>query len=615
MRFLTVIQERIFRGRTSAVGLGLFRIAYGSVLLGEVLQLIYFRRLVFSDFPFLPIGESSFKFVLWAWAATTACLIVGLHTRAACVVNYVLTIATLSTFQHYEYHADHIYIGLNLLLMFTPVEKRLSLDSLLGRLRTSALPGSAPSDTSVARFHGDALLLVGLALVYFDSFIWKLDQKIWTGGLGIWLPASLPHNTWFSTSALNSFLNQRVLVGVLSDLTLVFEGTFILLMWVRAARPILCVIGLGLHLSIVFAFPIPFFGLSLASLYFLVAPQGWYDAFGRRLRLAEPDAVVHFDAGSPRWRKVLLTLEHFDVCGNLAFRPVHGGAMAAGMTDGLLVIVGDQQFKGLTGLFAAVRCHSVLFPLALPIMLIEQIRARSLAENDRTTRARVRTRNLTQLTGDTVANKGAMVATGTIAPAWSSSDAALRIKFAIVVFCVLMQATLIPKASIFSNPASPDSTPHWLARLHKVVHGFTGVCSHSVFLDGHFDDYDHIVAVTLIHPDGSETWLPLTRPSGQMGWYATGRIWAKWAFRGNSQYMAIEQLKLALRDLTWFWASKNDVDLNDAQFKVLVKHYEKHTVWQADYLERQAARPWTVAGAAQWKEGVFSANIIDIESL
>jgi hypothetical protein len=471
----------------------------------------------------------------------------------------------------------------------------------------------------VAQFHCDALLLVGLALVYFDSFIWKLDQQIWTGGLGIWLPASLPHNTWFSTTALNSILNNRVLVGVLSDLTLVFEGTFILLMWVRAARPILCVIGLGLHLSIVFAFPIPFFGLSLAALYFLVAPQGWYDAIGRRLRLAEPRAMVYFEADSSRWRRTLLALEHFDFRGCLAFRPVCDGSLAASLTDGLSVVQGDRQFKGHAGLIAALRCHTVLFPLALPLTLAEWIQARSLADNGHKSRARqtVRSRNFTRLIGAAAADTssiGSIVRPATCASG-GSADATLRIKLAFVAFCILMQATLIPKASIFNEAGSPDPTPYWLARLHKVVHGFTGVCSHSVFLDGHFDDYDHIVAVTWVRPDGSETWLPLTRPTGQMGWYATGRIWAKWAFRGNSQYMALEQLKPTLRDLTGFWARKNEVDLTDARFKVLVKKYEKHSGWQADYLKRQAEKPWTVVGTAHWKGGTFSADIVDIEAL
>ena len=280
MRLLQAIAKWMHGNPTSAMGLGVFRIAYGSVLLGEVLQLIYFRPLVFSEMPHLPLPEARWEYVLWVWAAMVVCLILGWYTRIACVVNYVLTLVTLSTFQYYEYHADHIYIGLNLLLIFTPVERRLSLDALRRRMETGTLPGDPTHDPTVARFHYDSLLLVGLGLVYFDSFFWKLDQSLWQQGLGLWLPMSLPHDTWFSIKFLNTMLNRQALVNVLSDLTLVFEGAFIGLMWLRTARPILCLIGVGMHVSIFFAFPIPFFALSLCAMYLLLAPQRWYDAMG-----------------------------------------------------------------------------------------------------------------------------------------------------------------------------------------------------------------------------------------------------------------------------------------------------------------------------------------------
>jgi hypothetical protein len=416
-------------------------------------------------------------------------------------------------------------------------------------------------------------------------------------------------------------LNQRVLVGVLSDLTLAFEATFIFLMWVRAARPILFVIGLGLHLSIVFAFPIPFFGLSLAGMYFLLAPEHWYDALGRRLRLTGPRAIVYFDAESPRWRTALMWFEHFDIRGSLAFRPVRGGEMAEPVTDGLLVVQGDQQFTGTDALVAAARCHSLRWLLAFPLTIALQIRARSPDEDHAANSAarRAPTRSLIQRMRE--ANVAYRSSAGSVdsllaGAAGGTTDAALRVKFAIVVLCVLIQATLIPKAPCFNDDNGKQvAMPRWLSDIQKAAHGFAGICSHGVFLDGHFANYDHIVAVTLIRPDGSETWLPLTTPKGQMGWMATGRIWAKWAFRGNAQYMSIEHLKLALRDLTGFWARKNDVDLADAHFNVLVKKYEKQAGWQVDFLKRQAEKPWSVAGTVHWKNGAFSADIINIEAL
>ncbi len=127
--------------------------------------------------------------------------------------------------------------------------------------------------------------------------------------------------------------------------------------------------------------------------------------------------------------------------------------------------------------------------------------------------------------------------------------------------------------------------------MEPFAHAYFGICSHGVFLDYHFENYDHIVAVTYVEADGSETWLPLTRPSGQVGWYSTGRIWAKWAFRANAPFMWDEQLKSGLRDVTAFWAMKNGVPLADARFNVLVKKYDPRTGWQRNFLHNQRKSP------------------------
>ena len=100
-----------------------------------------------------------------------------------------------------------------------------------------------------------------------------------------------------------------------------------------------------------------------------------------------------------------------------------------------------------------------------------------------------------------------------------------------------------------------------------------------------------------------------------MGWYATGRFWCKWVFRGNGPYMSVEHLKKTLQDVTGFWARKNRVDLANAHFKVLMRKYDPHNGWQRDYLLRQTQKAWTQVGLVQWTDAKFSAEIADIESL
>jgi hypothetical protein len=440
--------------------------------------------------------------------------------------------------------------------------------------------------------------------VYLDSFAWKLGEQIWSNGLGVWLPASLPHDTWFSPAILNAVLNHRMLVSVLSDLTLVFEATFIVLMWLRAARPILCVIGLGLHVSIVFAFPIPFFGLSLAALYLLLAPAAWYEAAARAIRRGEPQCVIQFDAGSPRWRRALLILEHFDFRGRLAFRPLDAGDVA--QAAGLVVIEGTRQHQGHAGFVAALRCHSLFWPLA-------GLYGRAVNSFARTTHKQtLRSRS----TESELAAWKPSHPRSSVVLAGASHDLMLYFKFAIVAACTIIQATLIADAPYFRGTHMPSTaTPRWLADTRHVFYGYAGICSHGVFLDSHFKDYDHIIAVTWIRPDGSEQWLPLTTANGQVGAYAMGRFWCKWVIRNNGPYMSSELLKSALREVTAFWARKNRVDLADAKFKVLVRKYDPCKGWQPDYLLRQTEKPWTQLGLVQWKDRAYTAQIAEIKRL
>jgi uncharacterized membrane protein YphA (DoxX/SURF4 family) len=616
MQLLTALRKRIFEHETSAIGLAAFRVAYGMVLLGEVCQLIYFRPLIFGELPFQAPAEVRFEYVLWAWAAAVLCLIFGLHTRVASIVNYILTLVTFSTFQQYEYHADHIYIGLNLLLIFTPTEKCLSLDNLRRRIKDRALPASSTPVSNVASFHLDSILLVALGLVYFDSVFWKLDQRIWQNGLGLWLPMSLPHDTWLSVPVLNSMLNRRELMSFLSDLTLVFEGLFLVLMWFRAVRPALLVIGAGMHLSILFAFPIPFFGLSLFAVYLLMVPPDWYQALGRRVRRQQPLCQIYFDASRDGWRVVLTVLEHFDIRRNLAFAPV-APADVHDLPTGLLVVEADKHYTGMSGLCQALRAHSVLWPLGTLWTMALSVPWPGSADDDRDNAYRFETQaDLRRFAQRTVPSKGAVTDDPGPKPPTRVRDVGLVIKFAIVAICVMVQSRLILKTPTLTNAISSPTPPSpWLTKLERYAHGYLGICSHCVFLDGHFDNYDHILAVTWLRPDGEEVWLPLARSNGQVGSYVTGRIWAKWAFRCNAPTMDRKQIESALRDFTAFWALKNNVNLANARFKILVKKYDSRSGWERNYLRRQAEKPWSLAGWAQWRNGQFSAELIDVERL
>lgn len=248
-----------------ATGLAIFRVAYSLVLLAEVAQMFYFRRLIFDPIPFLQTTDNSIDYALAAWAAALVCLALGWMTRTACVVNYVMTLLTFSTFHANEYHIDYIYTSLNALLPFVPLSTVWSLD------RRGRKPDSDDRSTVPCGYYY-ALIIVGLGLPYFDSAIHKLGSPMWRDGLGLWMPASFPQVAWIGAQAV---FDQAWLMKLLSHLTVAFELLFMFVLWWRPARLLLIPIGVGLHLGIGVLFPIPLFAAGVLSLYILMAQVTW----------------------------------------------------------------------------------------------------------------------------------------------------------------------------------------------------------------------------------------------------------------------------------------------------------------------------------------------------
>ncbi|MCA9078123.1 MAG: HTTM domain-containing protein [Planctomycetaceae bacterium] len=275
----------------AATGLAVFRILYSLTLMCEVFQLIYLRRLLFDPIPYIVPGQMHLAPFFAMWLVAIGCLTLGLFTRQAAVANYVATLLTFSVSGYWEYHVDYVYTGIGLFLLFVPVEQSLSIDAWSAR-RRAAKEGLPAPPTTVPRAHYDALILVGIALVYFDSVFYKLDSPMWMAGLGMWRPASLPHNTYWSMSWL---LDLKLIMVTLGYLTLLFEVVFIVAMWFDKLRPLLLIIGMGLHLGIVITFPIPWFGLAVAALYVLLVPDSWWAWLGSRIPARDTGQALQAD--------------------------------------------------------------------------------------------------------------------------------------------------------------------------------------------------------------------------------------------------------------------------------------------------------------------------------
>ena len=482
---------------TQALSLGVFRFCYACMLFLEVCHLFYFRHLLLDPIPYLQPAPSLLTLLLVIWLGTIMCVIAGFHTTINCILNYLFTVLFLGIllYPQYEYHVDYVYTGVNFLLILTPVSDRFSLDAI--RRRKKQQPTTARNYS----VYIDALIFIGIALVYADSVFYKLTSPMWTGGLGVWLPASLPQNSWFDLPQI--FLDQKWLMLTLGYLTVVFETTFPVLMWWRRSRPVLFIIGLGLHLSIGIVFPIPFFGLTYIALYLLLLPAGCWRFLDHKLH-SQPTEVT--ESGEPQMKRSLQMRE------KLVF------AMIC-----------------ITGLIQT--CIAIgRFP--------------DLADN-------------------------------------TQSDILRPIVRALTNSCI----------SVRKQVEQPG----------RILLGLT---DHGVFMDSHFKNYSRQFAVRLVIPQKRDFILSLTTEDGTPGAYPTGRLWVNWCFRVNGPSVSKEGFEHGLRRLTAFWAFKNNISLQNAEFEVIARPLESSFEWKRGHLQTQKNTKWKPVGTATWKEQQFEFELL-----
>lgn len=612
---LRKLRNALARRETSPLPLAVFRIVYGLVLLAEVCQLFYFRHLIFDEIPYLRPAEAAQTYALAAWIVVLGCLILGLHTRTACVINYILSLVVLSTLRNFEYHCDHIYLGVNLLLIFAPVGEVLSLDR---RRAVRANPGAAVERATVSGLYADALVFVAIGLVYFDSFFWKCDQSIWRNGLGVGLPMSLPQNIWLPPTIVNLIANQKTLLAFLSYLTLVFEATFLFAMWYRPLRPWLVVIGVGLHFGILVAFPIPFFGLTMLALYLLVAPPEWFDRAEEWLVQRWGRTRGKASMGAPQFGRVAIRRRNLrtDPVAEPGTRPVgrqpnaplphRFGVRAAGFhAPGTPVPAGiavRQASERRSYAISAMRANASL-SAAFRAFVESELEDELLADREATLKRGPGTPSSSVL--DSTINGN---------PNSANCDRNLWITAALCFVAAVMQFLLILETPVlgikdYSSIAPPTRAEAAYAGLKEMLYDLAGISSHGVFLDGHFKDYNRIIAVTFLRPDGSQKWLPILSERGTAKRYASGRIWCNWLFRSTSKYCDLATLERGVQRYTAFWAAQNNISLTNATFYVQVKRLDTIGDWEQDFLWRQTQKPWQFAGHGTWLNNQFRLNV------
>ncbi len=572
--------------RVSPLGLAAFRIVYGLVLWAEVAQLFSFRRLVFDEIPYLSRPDLGVDFCLGLWLVAVSAIVVGYHTRLACVLNYAFSVFLFGSFTTYEYHADHVYTVVNLLLIFTPVARRLSVERWMAARRSAQIEGQE----TVSIWHYHTLILAGAGLVYFDSFFWKIVDPMWREGLGVWLPMSLPHDTWLPANWLSRLLNRHWLMLAASYMTLALEFAFIFMMWSRRLKLPLLAIGLGFHVGILIAFPIPLFALVMISLYVLLVPPEWWERWSSALQ-ARLVARRSLAQQSPSCAAIVPRRRAASTKFRIDWAEAEPPVSPAYQRRTAMPLVVSATISR-----QATRAVDISAEPTLPSYEQDVNRQQTSNGYDFSS------------TQDNHSSAPTLTASSGVSSSDDSrptADYSLRVKLALVGLAALWQIVLIFHSPTFRDPAKPSGSTAF-ASIRQFAYRYCGVCSHGVFLDGMHRPYDRELALVQVLPQGGLKWLHYVSETGQARRYDSGRVWCAWTHRLAAKNIDAKSFESGVRNFTAFWAAGRGVNLADAQFLVFSRQYEPLKGWQRNYLVRQTQQPWTPIYEARWKDRQFA---------
>lgn len=108
-------------------------------------------------------------------------------------------------------------------------------------------------NNSLSNFVSNIAVLIAkihLCIIYFTSAIFKLNSKVWFTGVANYYILNLER---FKGSSLNSYLsNNYIFVTLTTYSTLFWELSFPFLIWVKETKIYIVVIGILIHISILY---------------------------------------------------------------------------------------------------------------------------------------------------------------------------------------------------------------------------------------------------------------------------------------------------------------------------------------------------------------------------
>ncbi len=213
-----------------------------------------------------PLATGNYAWSLWFWIASSSLrwwvhlaglgifllLTIGYQSRCVSILAFLLTISYVHRAPGALFGLDQINAMLAMYLMVGPCGARYSVDAwrAAGQGR-----GVAPSVTANLAIR---LLQLHLCVIYFFAALGKLQGISWWEGTAMWLALA---NYEYQSLDMTWIWPYRKCINALSQLTVIWELTYPVLIWPRLTRPLVLALAIPLHLGIACCMGMMTFGL------------------------------------------------------------------------------------------------------------------------------------------------------------------------------------------------------------------------------------------------------------------------------------------------------------------------------------------------------------------
>lgn len=206
--------------------------------------------------------------VHWVCNAIIALFVVGVGGRFTAIACWLIAVSYANRSALSNFGLDQINCILMLYLAIGPSTRYLSIDwwwrTRRGKSNQSNLSPSISANVAVR------LVQLHLCIIYLWAGLGKLQGEAWWNGQAVWLALA---NLEYQSLDLTWLAAYPRLLEILTHATIAWEIAFAFLVWPKASRFWILIVGVGMHLGIGAFLGMWTFGLIMICSYIAFVPS------------------------------------------------------------------------------------------------------------------------------------------------------------------------------------------------------------------------------------------------------------------------------------------------------------------------------------------------------